>query len=664
MLYERAPSSTSEAKNGFPLTSASFACALLAALWALWPGTAGNFLFDDYHNLNALKELGGITSLDDLKTFVFSGSAGPTGRPLAMLSFLIEDNAWPSNPTAYKTTNLLIHVLNGSLLAWAGLLLGRLYGLSEKRAQQLAIFNAAIWLLHPLFVSTVFYIVQRMALLAATFCLAGIAGYLHGRLQLTSRPVAAYLWMGSSLALGTLLGVLSKENAALMPLLLLTIEFCAPRQKPRPTRAFRLFTLWLPSLALGGYLISRIDLRPDIWPNRPFDQVQRLLTEPRILWEYLGSLFIPHIEHSGLYRDNLQISTGWLDPPSTFWAILALAILSVAAVLTRRSYALFSVAILFFLAGHLLESSVIGLELYFEHRNYLPAVFLFLPLGQALFKLDRWVSKPLLLIVMLSIVSMMGFMAHQRAHLWGDNDRLKIYWALSNPDSPRAQNALAAFYYNLGNREEAIDVLKRAIKRNPDSALLTMSLLQHRIYGGTATHQDMIDAADALKHQKYSSEALSITQKLVLNLATQDFPRWQLKAAFKLLASYMGNPRYAPVSATRQMVPYLWGRLELAEGRPDEALNSYETAISARPPIKAILLMVAELASTGYPEHALSLLRTASDSGLLNEQDSQFKLQPSYFEDINRIRELLLRDLKEETESNSELGGPAPNFLP
>lgn len=638
----------------FPLLATSYVIVLLTAFWALWPATSGGFLFDDYPNLLTLKELGGISGFDDLRTFVFSGSAGPTGRPLAMLSFLIEDNAWPGNPAAYKYTNLLIHLLNATLLTWAGLLLGRMYGFSEKQAQRLAVINAAIWLLHPLFISTVFYIVQRMALLATLFCLGGITGYLYGRIQLQRRKRGAYLWMTLSITLGTLLGVLSKENAALLPLLIATIEYCAPKQDIRPARSFRIIFLWAPSLAIAGYLLSQIDLQSNIWPIRPFDQAQRLLTEPRVLWDYLGSLFIPHIEEAGLYKDNIQISTDWLRPTTTIWAITGLIVVLGVAFANRRKYPLISLAIFFYLAGHLLESSVIGLELYFEHRNYLPSIFLFLPVAQALLGLRRWTSRPVTGAIVVAILGVITLMAHQRAQLWGNPNKLKAYWALASPDSPRAQNSLAAVYYNLGDKHKALQILSEAINRRPDSAMLNIARLQHLVYSDLATPEDFTLAAQRLTHQPFNVETLSITRELIKTITTKKTAPWQRASAFEILTALKKNPRYAPLLPVKQLIPYLEGRLDIASRLPDKALRQYLTTMKYNQDFKVIMLMVAELASAGYPQQAMSLLRNATITGKLKEHDSIFVLQPSHRKEIARIRQLLLRDLNIDSPKDAE----------
>src|SRR5690606_6940387 len=134
-------------------------------------GLRGGFFFDDYLNLDAMGDYGGVTDWETFRAFVFSGWSGPTGRPISLASFLLNDNSWPSYAPWFKKTNLLIHVLCGLLLCWASLLLLRNFkSVPERQAQWIAVLACAFWLLHPYMVSTTLYVVQRMAQLATLFC--------------------------------------------------------------------------------------------------------------------------------------------------------------------------------------------------------------------------------------------------------------------------------------------------------------------------------------------------------------------------------------------------------------------------------------------------------------------------------------------------------------
>lgn len=616
----------------------TFLAVLLLAYVCLRPGLTGGFLFDDAPNLQDLSAYGGVTDWGTFRAFVFGGWSGPTGRPIALASFLLNDNAWPSEAASFKYTNLMLHLLVGALLAWAALQLCRFYGLDERRAHWTALFGSAAWLLHPFFVSTTLYPVQRMTQLAALFSFAALAAYLHGRRLFALRPRAGLVWMGGALALGTVLATLSKENGALLPLLVLTVEFCAPPGRPRLPLAFRALFLWLPSLAVLGYLLRQLDFTPGLWPDRPFDQPERLLTESRILWDYLGNLFLPRIEGSGLYRDDIALSHGIFDPPSTAWAIAGLVALLAAAFWLRRRAPFFSLAILFFFAGHLIESTWLGLEPYFEHRNYLPAAFLFLPLARGLDRLRQQVSAATVAALGLAILGTLAFLTHQRATLWGDAEQLEIYWALAAPDSPRAQNALANFYARMGDAAQAETVITQAIARLPDSPLLTMSRLLQKVYLGTATPEDFTWAGERLVRQPFDAQAVMALRTLVDQALRQDRPGWYRSATLTLIDRLAENPAFNRFPLFLRFIPYLKARLLLADGRVDEAEALYREAMRRYANIDSSMQMVAETANAGYYAHAARLL---DDAEALYRQQPETSLKfprRIYDQEIARIR--------------------------
>ncbi len=624
--------------RGHSLPAIALLAVLLLAYVCLKPGLTGGFLFDDAPNLEDLSAYGGVTDWGTFRAFVFGGWSGPTGRPLALASFLLNDNAWPSDPASFKYTNLMLHLLAGALLAWAALQLCRFYGLDERHAQWSALFGSAAWLLHPFFVSTTLYPVQRMTQLAAIFVFAALAAYLHGRRLFALRPRAGLVWMGGALALGTVLATLSKENGALLPLLVLTVEFCAPPGRPRLPLAFRALFLWLPSLAVLGYLLRQLDFTPGLWPDRPFDQPERLLTESRILWDYLGNLFLPRIEGSGLYRDDIALSHGIFDPPSTAWAIAGLVALLAAAFWLRRRAPFFSLAILFFFAGHLIESTWLGLEPYFEHRNYLPAAFLFLPLARGLDRLRQQVSAATVAVSALAILGTLAFLTHQRATLWGDAEKLEIYWALAAPDSPRAQNALANFYARMGDAAQAETVITQAIARLPNSPLLTMSRLLQKVYLGTATPEDFTWAGERLVRQPFDAQAVMALRTLVDQALRQDRPGWYRSATLTLIDQLAENPAFNRFPLFLRFIPYLKARLLLADGRVDEAEAFFREAMRRYANIDSSMQMVAETANAGYYAHAARLL---DDAEALYRQQPETSLKfprRIYDREIARIR--------------------------
>ena len=101
---------------------------LVITLCVYKPGLSGTFLFDDYANLPSLGNYGPVDNWTTFTHYITSGAADPTGRPLTLLSFLVDANDWPADPYPFKYTSVLLHLLNGALLTWLLLRLGRALG--------------------------------------------------------------------------------------------------------------------------------------------------------------------------------------------------------------------------------------------------------------------------------------------------------------------------------------------------------------------------------------------------------------------------------------------------------------------------------------------------------------------------------------------------------
>jgi len=611
--------------------------AVLAVVCYL-PGLQGGFLFDDQPNLGAMGDLGGVTSWETFQVFVSSGWSGPTGRPLSLASFLLDDNTWPSYAPWFKQTNLLIHILCGLLLCWAVLLLVRnLESASEYQAQWVAVLACSLWLLHPYMVSTTLYVVQRMAQLATLFCLVGIALYLHARLQLKKAPRYAYVWMSLAVGVGTILATFSKENGALLPLLVLVVEFCLPRDG-KPVWQWRAVFLWLPSVAIAILLARYINFSENPWPNRNFNQVERLLTEARIVCEYLSHLLGPRIEGNGLYQDGYVISKGLFEPLSTFFSAIFLIVLAVSAFFVRSRAPLVTLAILFFFAAHLMESSVVGLELYFEHRNHLASLFLFLPLAYYCVMLSsRFKLLPIVAVFILAILASMTWL---RASLWSSNEKLELYWMQSATDSPRAVNAMAAYYMSSGQYEQANKYLLAESERLHHSSLLTVRLLLQKVSVRSALEKDFIWAGERLKVQQFDAQTVVGVRTIVENVIEHDSPEYA-RYTLDLLRSMDNSPIYNEFPLFVRLVAYLRAQLYLYLNEGARAYEYYSLAMNRYQDVDAALAMVAEMASAGYLEEALLLLEQAGQ--ILEGQNSSNlkRSRASYEQDIAYLRSAL-----------------------
>ncbi|EAR22774.1 tetratricopeptide repeat protein [Nitrococcus mobilis] len=639
------------------LVRAALFSALLALAWLVYaPGLHGPFLFDDYANLPALGDYGTINNTERLISYLTSGIAGPTGRPLALLSFLIDDNKWPTSPEAFKYTSTLLHLLNGVLLIWLSTRLAQALGHTRKHAEWIGLLAGGLWLLHPFWVSTTLYIVQRMTLLCATFVLGGLLAYVHGRQRLLAGTrQRAYLWMSGGIVFGTTLAVLSKESGALLPLFALLIEWLVfsraeektVRETPiylshrrRPMSSFLLFlgsgfgrngkkainqschsmsdstfrwwrTIFLiaPTILLLAYLVHQTPgAITGAAHSRDFTLAQRLLTEPRIVLTYIKHLFLPEPYTAGLFQDSITVSTNLVRPWTTFPAMAVIAGLLFLGWKVRRRYPSLALAIFFFFAGHLIESTVVALELYFEHRSYTPALFIFLPLS--IWIVTAAAPAPKLrieLAVMLLVV--ISSLTWLRADLWGNAAQQGLMWAQKNPDSPRAQTYAALILEQKGSYETAQGILNKASEKHPDSVMIELNRLSLACNINRVKQEEVMQAAEALRTDKRTERlAYQIINKFIQKLDRQPCTGLGTAQIERLILAALANPALARSDGSRQSMLNLYGLLALKTGHPETAAQRFIQALQVKPRPGAALTEAAQMGSAGHPCMGLAIL--------------------------------------------------------
>jgi protein O-mannosyl-transferase len=592
---------------------------LLGLVWVIYaPGLHGGFLFDDFGNLPALGAPGPVDNWPAFWRYLTSGTADPTGRPLTLLTFLLDAHDWPADPFPFKRTNLILHLVNGILLYALLTRLGRLLGYGERQNRIAALLGTALWLLHPLLVSTTLYIVQREAMLPATCSMAGLLLWLHGRHLLAQGKTAAGLsWSVLGLGGFTVLGMLAKANGALLPLLVLLVEAVAiaPRHmvhqgSARKAHRATLFAFGIvPSAAILGYLfwtgICGV-LAGEPAGFRPWSIGQRLLTEPRVLLDYLQLLWLPRPFSSGLFNDQYLASTSWLQPGTTLPAMLAVLGLIGFAWWQRRRHPALALAILFYFGGQLLESTSIALELYFEHRNYLPALLMFWPLG--LWLADVRQLRLLKYALMLVLPLGLAWMTHARAVLWGDVHSQALMWANVNRGSARAQANAAQIEMQAGQPQAAIRRLEKLLARQPDQVQLAFNLIGARCMTGGIQVADLLMAQTAMRNTPVTGTLFANWfDRTLPAVRAGECPGLTTHDLFDLINAGLKNPKLSTAGA-RQDLTYLRGRVALALGQPDAALADFTRALDLQIRPGMALEAAATLGAAGYPSHGLRLL--------------------------------------------------------
>jgi hypothetical protein len=445
--------------------------ALSAAVLVVYaPGLRGPFVFDDYPNI-VHNKLVSVDALDAerLRDAAFSlGNRPYPHRGLARLSFAL--NYYFAGERfdrlAFKLTNLVIHLLNGLLVYWLTVLVLRRYvgGVRPPSAEAgwsamqsyLPLVVTALWVLHPIQLTSVLYVVQRMTSLSALFVFAGLVVFVLGRVRLESGRGQGLVWMAAGLGGGVVLGFLCKQNAVLLPFYAFLVElFFFRRESLSETAKRRLYgfygvTVALPALAAVLGLVLAWDHIAEGYLHRSFTPFERLLSQSRILFFYLGLIFFPHIRAFGLYHDDIPASTGWLEPWTTALAMGAWVVLIVLALAGVRRRSLWSFGLLWYLVGHALESSA-GFYL--------------------VWALNRLVNaRRLVYPVVGLLVAVLAFTTFTRAGIWGNKITLNLFTAQNHPESYRSLTGEG--YVRIVDRRDAREtfvVYQRAARARSDT---------------------------------------------------------------------------------------------------------------------------------------------------------------------------------------------------
>jgi tetratricopeptide (TPR) repeat protein len=136
-----------------------------------------------------------------------------------------------------------------------------------------------------------------------------------------------------------------------------------------------------------------------------------------------------------------------------------------------------SFLVLFFFAGHLLESTFLPLEMVFEHRNYLPSIALILLAVVAINELfSRMELSKLSLPLAFVFMTLLSINTAIRADQWGDSLLLPLFEVEKNPSSPRANFEAARAYAIHADREQDADKKRQYIQKARDSWLESIRL--------------------------------------------------------------------------------------------------------------------------------------------------------------------------------------------
>ncbi len=428
----------------------------------------GPFIFDDMINIEynphiRLKHL----TFDGLKQVVFE-SYSPS-RPVANISFALNYYLHGKNTFGFHLVNVLIHVIAGIFLYFFVRITLLTPALRSKyeNYKWIAFAAALIWLVHPLQTQSVTYIVQRMNSLAAMFYIMALFFYARGRLA--QIPKNRWLWWGGCAAAG-ILSFGTKQIAATLPFFIFLYEWYFLQELSRTWLKRRILPLAGVLFLFGALALAYLGVDPletilGGYDERDFTLLQRVLTQLRVVIFYISLLVFPHPSRLNLDRD-FALSHSLFDPFTTLLSMAAIAGLLFLGWRLAQKQRLASFCILWFLGNLVIESSVIGLEIIFDHRTYLPSMLVFLPAVALLY--PRLRPKWLGIGALAAVVTVFSFWTYERNNAFRNHVAFWQDVVTKSPHKARPRVNLGTAFVRQHNYEEALVHFSEALRLRPN----------------------------------------------------------------------------------------------------------------------------------------------------------------------------------------------------
>lgn len=489
-------------------------------------------------------------------------------RPLSNLSFGLDYYVHGLNLKWMHAENVLLHALCAVALYFLILTMLTSFGgarpASPLQDRAMALIAALIWAAHPAQVQAVTYLVQRQTELAVLGLLAGFLAYLKMRGE--PRPARKYIFGGLAV-LAFIIGAGSKEMGWLLPAYCLLFELTIagrPGAAARNRKLIAGFALMIIICALIGLVVlQRTGLLGAYLSNYEkvgYGPMARLFTEARVVVSYVVTMILPTDNRLALDQEVL-VSRGALAPFTTVpAALLMLAALIGALISIRPRPGLAFLGLGFFLAL-LPESTLIPVELQYDHRIYFYSLFVLPPLAVAV---TRKLGARRALPLFLTAVFFLGAFTFSRNRVFQSTFELWRDAAKKSPGLARPWSNLCAAYLEREEYLRAMSACERAARLAP---------------------------AEAMPHMNKAIALLTLGRN---------------SEAFREFAIALGkDPRNA-------VAHFNYGLALEKAGRTGPALEEYEAAIRVDQfLLRARLQRARLLAGTGQTELALSELNLA-----------------------------------------------------
>jgi hypothetical protein len=202
-------------------------------VFAYLPGLHGSFCYDDFRSITQNRMLRMTNINRESFRLLHTGPSGD--RPVSLFSFALHYYFGLTDPWHFRSVNIAIHVLVAVAVGLVTRRVLMIVGMDAGRALFTCLCVVSLWALHPIQLTAVTYLVQRMTSLGALFSWFSFYFYLVARTPPgpgTVRRRVAYVAGVISLVLFPL-GFLSKPHVAILPAMVVTTELLLFRSHGR-----------------------------------------------------------------------------------------------------------------------------------------------------------------------------------------------------------------------------------------------------------------------------------------------------------------------------------------------------------------------------------------------------------------------------------------------
>lgn len=566
-----------------------------------WQGLWGPYLLDDLQSIGPLQS--DDLSLWEMLSLSFQNESGPLGRPLSVASFALNQYFFGSDPFSYKVTNLVLHLCMGVVVAYFIYCVSRITRQKKSRQWTLVALVTLLWLIHPLLVSTVLYPVQRMTILCHLFLLLSINCYIYARMK---QLVQKRAWPFYALSvLNGLLAISAKETALLLPFYLFITEFCLLNFKTRYQSSNRhLKTLWTTLIALCAiagiaYFVYRFHYFQNLYEDKPFTLLQRIFTQSQVLIFYLKQILFPNLASMGLYHDDYPITQHFNTKVLLSLSTITLAL--VMACVYRKRYPLMAFACLWFFVSHLIESTVLPLELVFEHRNYLASIGVLLgalTAYLAIYDLPKFRLKRVYTLIICCYIGLFLSLTWARIHTFSSKELFIKNTLAFQPNSPQAHIELANWFLENRQYQNAFGALEVAEALQPKNAGITLHKVLIHCHAVRLPNELLEVAKNKVKSTPITPYSILVLDQLVANIFEKNCNSISADTAIQIIHAAYQNPRIKHQPRYRAVLFHLEANLKMLTNNTSDALILLQRSYEAYPKRLAPLVTKAQLEIT------------------------------------------------------------------